>query len=83
MIRDTRRGLLWWVLISWVAALIVGAGCLVYTQRTARESERKWCDLINTLHEGYQSAPQQPVTPRGEEVRRRIAEVRHRLGCDR
>jgi hypothetical protein len=76
-----RRGLLRLVVLSWVSALIVGAACLVYTNRTARNSERKWCDLINTLVAGYQSTPSQPTTPRGRELQRLMLQLRDRLGC--
>lgn len=76
-----RKGLLRLVLLSWLTASIIGGGCLVYTNHTARASERKWCDLVNSLHADYQSAPQQPTTERGRELQRRIAELRVRLGC--
>jgi hypothetical protein len=76
-----RRGLLRLVAVSWACSLIVGAACLVYTNRTAKSTEQKFCDLMNALVSGYASAPQQPTTPRGREIQRLMIRLRDSLGC--
>lgn len=76
-----RRGLLRLVLVSWLASSIVGAGCLVYTNRVARQSERKWCALITTIATAQKDAP--PTSdPRIATYRKQIAKLRADLGCD-
>jgi hypothetical protein len=49
-----------------------------------RESERKWCELVSTLDEGYGApvAGAAPLSPRGEKIARDIHDLRvRRLHC--
>lgn len=64
--------------VSIIAVVIAG---ITYTGYVQRQSDHRWCELITTLDEGYQSSPQQPTTPRGVKLRDDIHQLRKDLGC--
>jgi hypothetical protein len=70
--------------VAWslVLAAAVAAFSLAYSNRVARQSEAKWCQVINTLHAGFQSSPEQPLSDRAARLRHDFAQLRISLGCD-
>lgn len=68
----------WWslVIVLVVAVLIAGAG-VFYTNHVQRQSDRRWCDLLESLDQP--NSP--PTTARGAEIQRQIHELRRELRC--
>jgi hypothetical protein len=60
-----------------VAAFLVAAACIVYTNHVQRESNQKWCDVMTTLDR--QTTP--ATTPQAVDFRRKIHKLRQGLGC--
>lgn len=75
----------WWQRLSWpvlaayLAATIAAGASMVYANRVARESERRWCGLITTLDDAYREHP--PQSDAGRQVAADIAHLRIDLGC--
>lgn len=67
----------WAMFMVLVAALLVAAACIVYTNRVQRESDQKWCDVMTTLD--TQTTP--ATTPQAMDFRRKIHRLRLGLGC--
>lgn len=76
-----RRMPLWQFVAIILSTMVVN---FVVTWSVVRLSEKKWCELVSTLDEGY-SAPvagSQPLSPRGEKIARDIHDLRlNRLHC--
>lgn len=69
----------WWsLLVVFATAVLVGAACIAYTQHVQRESDHRWCALLDSLD---QPSPP-PSTDRGREIQRQISQLRHDLGCE-
>lgn len=70
----------WWVLVvCLVASLATGAASMVYANRAAAESERKWCVLLVLLDEAYSSTPAQ--TELGRRVAEAVSQLRDGFAC--
>jgi hypothetical protein len=70
----------WYSLVAiLVSVLVTVAAAVVYTNSTARESERKWCDVVTTMDDAYQVAP--PTTEIGRKLARDIHRLRERFDC--
>lgn len=77
----------WWTLAVSVALLIVlGVGGVLYTNRTVsqqdkleRANDQRWCKLLTTLDDAYQSTPPQSET--GRRLAADIHALRAELGC--
>lgn len=77
----------WWTLaISVLLLIILGVGGVLYTNRTVsqqdkaeRANDQRWCKLLTTLDEAYQSAP--PQTQTGRRLASDIHNLRAELGC--
>lgn len=76
--RLVRRG--WYVLVvSFVAAFMAAAAAMIYANRVAHESERKWCGIVVTLDDAYDVNP--PETPAGRRIADDLARLRADFGC--
>ena len=78
MYRRMQRWQFWVIIIS---TLLVN---FAVSWTVVRLSERKWCELVSTLDEGYGApvAGAAPLTPRGEKIARDIHDLRvRRLHC--
>lgn len=80
--RDMYRRMPLWAFIAVIISTILVN--IAVTWAVVRESERKWCELVSTLDEGYSA----PVTgapapsPRGAKIGRDIHDLRvNRLHC--
>ena len=69
----------WALAMMFVFAALVGVGSIVYSNRTAAESERKWCGLVTSLDDAYRSAP--PQSPLGQKLARDIYQLRLDFHC--
>ena len=73
------------VLVALIAPLAISALAVVFTFYWVRESERKWCEIIPILDEGY-NAPvqsgQPPLSERGRRLAKAIHDFRTDLPCD-
>lgn len=81
-IRELRRRLRqgWHLLVmSFLAAFLAAAGSMLYSNRVARDSERKWCGVVATLDEAYKVTP--PRTPAGQKIAQDIRQLRADFGC--
>ncbi|GAB2951801.1 hypothetical protein GCM10027280_45240 [Micromonospora polyrhachis] len=71
---------LWYTLLAVVVSVLVtAAAALVIADRAARESERRWCDVITTMDEAYRVAP--PQTEIGQRLARDLAALREDFDC--
>jgi hypothetical protein len=62
-----------------VFAVAAGTSSMVYANRTARESEQKWCGIVSTLDDVYANTP--PQTPVGRDMAEQIRQLRRDFGC--
>lgn len=77
----------WYLLVAIVVStLSTAGGGVAYTSwsignqdRTERENDRRWCQLLTTLDEAYLAAP--PQTDTGKRLAADIHELRGELGC--
>lgn len=70
----------WYSLVAiLISVLVTVAATVVYTNSTARESERKWCSLVSTLDDAYRITP--PTTEIGRKLARDIHTLRERFDC--
>jgi len=77
----------WYLLVAVVVStLSTAAGGVAYTSwsigqqdRTERENDRRWCQLLATLDDAYRATP--PQTPTGQRLAADIHELRSQLGC--
>jgi hypothetical protein len=69
-----------WSALMFVASilLLVVLG-YVYTHHVQRQSEQKWCALIVTMTDAYNSQP--PQTELGQRIAADMAKLRRELGC--
>jgi hypothetical protein len=69
-----------------LSSLAVSVLAIVFTFWWVRESERKWCEMMLILDEGY-NAPVQPgqpeLTERGKRLAVAIHNFRASLPCDK
>lgn len=73
-----RRG--WqWLAVSFVCAFLAAGLSMAYANRVARESERKWCNIVSTMDDSYAQTP--PQTPAGRRIAADIAKLRTEFGC--
>jgi hypothetical protein len=71
----------WHVLVVCVlCAFLAAASSMVYANRVARESERKWCTIVVTIDDSTSSSPQS-TTPTGKKFATAMAQLRRDLGC--
>lgn len=80
--RELRRRLRrsWELLaVSFVCAFLAAGGSMIYANRVARESERKWCGIVATLDDAYRVTP--PRTPAGQKIAADIHRLRSEFGC--
>jgi hypothetical protein len=69
----------WWALFMvLLAAFLVAAGGVGYTNYVQRENNRKWCDVMTTLDK--QTTP--ATTPQSVAFRRKIHKLTVGLGCE-
>lgn len=76
-----RRMPLWQFIAVIISTMIVN---FVVTWSVVRLSEKKWCELVSTLDEGYGSpvAGAPPLNERGKKIARDIHDLRvKRLHC--
>jgi hypothetical protein len=77
----------WYLLVAVVVStLSTAAGGVAYTSwsigqqdRTERENDRRWCQLLTTLDDAYRAAPPQSET--GRRLAADIHQLRAELGC--
>ncbi|MFI6332906.1 hypothetical protein ACIBBG_31945 [Micromonospora chersina] len=65
--------------VSFLCAFLAAASAMIYTNRVARESERKWCGIVSTMDDAYADTP--PQTPAGRKIAVDIARLRADFGC--
>jgi hypothetical protein len=74
----------WRVLVMFVLTLIVFTGSGFYyanwkAERTARDNNRRWCSLLTTMDDAYQSAP--PSTATGKRLAEEIHSLHEGFNC--
>lgn len=69
----------WSRLVFAVTVILLVAAGVWYTNRTARESERKWCEFITVLDDAWSSTP--PQSPLGRQVAASLHKLRDDFGC--
>lgn len=67
------------LVVSFVAAFVAAAASMLYTNHAARESERKWCDIVVAQDDTYRQEP--PMTPAGKSIAEALAKLRRDFGC--
>ncbi|MGW3809078.1 hypothetical protein [Micromonospora sp. NPDC005113] len=60
-------------------AILAAAGSILYTNRSAQQSEQKWCGIVSTLDDVYRNTPAQ--TPVGRDMAEQIRQLRDDFGC--
>lgn len=66
----------WAPFVYAVSIILAVIGGIWYTDRTARESERKWCEFITVLDDAWSSSPPQ------SQLGRAVAGSLHKLRSD-
>lgn len=70
----------WWTVGAIVICLaVLSAVGVWYTGVTNARQDRRWCELLDTLGEGYRAAP--PATETGRRVAAAIERLRLEKGC--
>lgn len=67
--------------VSFVCAFLAAGASMVYANKVARDSERKWCGIVSTMDDAYRATP--PRSPAGRKVAADIAQLRSQFGCRR
>ena len=82
----------WYAMTVTFAVMIAFAGAsVIYANQRAeqsehraeqidRESNRRWCALLETMDDAYQDSP--PVTETGRTLAYQISRLRTEFGCD-
>lgn len=65
--------------IAWLTLFGAVVGSMVLAVWVNTSSDRKWCSVVETLDDGWQSAP--PQTPAGRKLAADFSELRRTLGC--
>jgi len=65
--------------VSMVCAFLAAAASMAYANRVARDSERKWCNIVATLDDAYRETP--PQTPAGRKFAADVHRLRGDFGC--
>lgn len=73
------KGMLYSVIMSYVCAIAITAGALVYMRHVDNESNRQWCSLVVTLDDTYLQNP--PTTEVGKKVAQSMHNLRINFGC--
>lgn len=74
----TWRG--WQVLVACLlAAVLSAATAMVYANRVARDSERRWCGIVVAQDDAYRQQP--PSTPAGRNIAEALSRLRSDFGC--
>lgn len=72
---------LWWALCAvFITMIALTLGNMIYTQRSVREGQRQWCDIVTTLDNAYHAQP--PPTPAGKRLAADIHSLRERFHCE-
>lgn len=70
----------WWTVGAIVVCLaILASAGIWYTHVESERSDRQWCELLDTLGEGYRAAP--PSSETGKRVAAAIERLRQDKGC--
>jgi hypothetical protein len=67
------------MVVSFVCAFLAAAAAMLYANRVAAESERKWCGVVVTLDDAYRVTP--PQTPTGRQIAADVRRLRGEFGC--
>lgn len=67
------------LVVALVFAILAAGASMVYANRVAAESERKWCGVVTTLDEAYRVTP--PRTPAGQKIAQDIRRLRGDFDC--
>lgn len=75
----------WYPLVAiLMSCILMSVGAVWYSNQAAedsiRQSERKWCELVNTLDASWKAKP--PPTESGKNVANNIRALRSELGCE-
>jgi hypothetical protein len=73
----TRR-ILWAVLVSYVAVIVVAVLCIWYANYVNDQSNQKWCELLVTLDNPI---PPDSSNPRSVDAAIKFHRLRVNLGC--
>ncbi|MEU4367565.1 hypothetical protein [Micromonospora chersina] len=65
--------------VSFVCAFLAAGAAMIYANKVARDSERKWCGIVSTMDDAYRQTP--PQTPAGRKLAADIAQLRGQFGC--
>ena len=82
--RELRRRLRrsWDLLAVTLVCTFLAAGLsMIYANKVARDSERKWCGIVSTMDDAYRVTP--PQTPAGKKIAKDIRRLRDQFGCPR
>lgn len=80
---NQKRFTIWHAIsICFVSVCLVAFSTMVFAAHSVKESERKWCDVVQTINSSYKDAPPERVTERSRLFERRMRELAERLGCD-
>ncbi len=66
--------------ISFVSIMLAVLGCLFFTYESQKQTEQKFCDVINTVVDAYRSSAA-PTTPLGVRLKTDYLILAERLGC--
>lgn len=81
MLDDVHTPRWWYVLVvAFLSSILTAGAALWLSVRFIQASERKWCELVTTLDEGYRTPPG-PSTPLGQKIARDVAGLRESFHC--
>ena len=70
----------WYALSAvYVSMLALAVGSVIYSNRVASSSTRKFCSVVVTLDDAYRSLP--PTSPIGKKLALDMHQLRNQLHC--
>lgn len=71
---------IWYGLLACLVSMVaIASATVVISDRTARESEQKWCRVLTVMTDSWKAAP--PPSESGRRLAVEIARLRAEFGC--
>lgn len=81
MTSDPTRRLRWAVLASFVTALLIGMGSMVYAKQAQQSSEQQWCSVLGALVARYREPTYHPADAAAAQFATYITTLYDDFGC--
>lgn len=80
--REKDRSLFYAITACFVSVCLVALASMLYSAHNIKVSERKWCDVVQTINASYRETSPERATERSRVFERKMKELAVRLGCE-